>query len=49
MHLKNDVPDHGFQRANMPGVEKLMTTMLEEDLEGEKLTLFVEFQEPLDE
>lgn len=38
-----------FERANMPGVEKLMQSMLEEDLEGEKLTLFVEFQEPLDD
>jgi len=38
-----------YERANMPGVEKLMQVLLEEDVEGDKLTLFVEFQEPLDD
>ena len=37
------------QRANMPGVEMLFKTMQKEDMEGEKLKLFPEFQEPLDE
>ena len=33
----------------MPGVEKFLGNMIAEDVEGEKLNLFVEFQEPLDE
>lgn len=38
-----------YARANMPGVETLFKTMQAEDMEGDKLKLFSEFQEPLDD
>lgn len=36
-----------YARANMPGVETLFKTMQAEDMEGEKLKLFSEFEDPL--
>jgi len=37
------------QAANMPGVGKLFSTMLAEDMEGEKLTLFSDFEDALED
>lgn len=37
------------QKANMPGVGKLLVNMLAEDMEGEKLTLFHDFDDALEE
>merc|ERR1711988_138160 len=36
-------------QANMPGVANLLKNMIKEDLEGEKLTLFSEFEDPLED
>jgi len=36
-------------RANMPGVEMMLVNMLAEDMEGEKLKLFQDFEEALDD
>lgn len=37
------------QKANMPGVGALLSNMLSEDMEGEKLTLFHDFDDALEE
>lgn len=36
-------------KANMPGVERMLDNMLSEDMEGEKLKLFSDFEEALDD
>jgi len=36
-------------KANMPGVEKMLDNILAEDMEGEKLKLFSDFEEALDD
>lgn len=38
-----------YERANMPGVENIVTNMLAEDMEGEKLKLFPDFEEALED
>lgn len=41
--------DELHQKANMPGVSKILVNMLAEDMEGEKLTLFSEFDDALED